>query len=333
MKRAIQLICSVAALFACLCGSPLAQSTSPPPIVGFLGPTPPPTTSQSPPSLLTVFRAALSESGLMEGRDFTIESRWPQNERIDRLPEVAAELVNLRPAVVFVVGATAARAAAAATINIPIVYAVVVDPAATGLTRDPGHPEANLTGVTSYDPSFAPKQLELLKQALPSVRRIALLGDEGASAGLFKSVDDAARTVGLDASTFKVARSDSPDFERAIASAKAEGVGAVVVISTPVTTPHRKAIVESASRHGLPTLSPRDHEDASPLLSYGTSFVQTTRRAAAYVAKVLKGASPKDLPVETVATPELIVNLNTARALGLTLPPSVTARATRLVGN
>lgn len=320
-----------AALVAGLCSTTMAQQAASLQRIAFFGPAPPASAPATAPSLLSVFRAALAELGLVEGRDVIIDSRWPEGDRLDRLPEVAAELVSLRPDVIFGVGATAARAAAGATKTTPIVYAVVVDPVATGLTTQPERPEANLTGVTTYDPQFATTQLALLKELLPGLTRVALLGDAGAAPPLFQSVEVAARATGLDAKTYKVERSASPDFQGALDAAKADGVGAVVVISTPVTTPHRKAIVAHASGHRLPTLSPRDHEDAAPLLSYGTTFTESTRRAAGYVGKILKGAKPGDLPVQTVSQPELIVNLATARTLGINVPANILEKATRVV--
>ena len=133
------------------------------------------------------------------------------------------------------------------------------------------------------------------------------------------------------ARTFKVARGLHPDFDGAFDAAKKDSVDAVVVLSTPVTTPHRTQIAVAAAKHRLPTLSPRDHDDAGSLMCYGTSFAALTRRAAGYVDSILKGAQPGDLPVETVRQPELILNRRAARALGLTLPASVLSQVTRVV--
>jgi len=133
------------------------------------------------------------------------------------------------------------------------------------------------------------------------------------------------------ARTFKVARGLHPDFDGALEAAKKDSVNAVVVLSTPVTSPHRRQIAEAAATYSLPTLSPRDHDDAGSLMCYGTSFAEATRRAAGYVDRILKDAKPGDLPVETVRQAELIINLRAARALGLTLPASVLSKATRVV--
>ena len=299
--------------------------------IGFLGPlraaSPPP----APPPPLEVFRAALAELGFVDGRNVIIETRWPDENQLHRLPENAAALVSLKPEVIVAVGATAARAAIAATTDIPIVFEVVVDAFATGLVTNLERPGGNVTGLTSFDPQQARRQLEILKAAMPGLTRVALLSDAGAASSLIETNEGAARTLGFEVHTIKVARTSNPDFAGALKEAKSKGAGAVVVISTPVTTPHRKLIVDLAATLQLPTLSPRDHEDAGPVISYGTSFSQLTRRAAAYVAKILNGLKPGDMAVETVREPELIINLRTARLIGVTLPTAMLEKASRIV--
>lgn len=299
--------------------------------IGFLGPLRPASPPPAPPPPLEVFRAALAELGLFEGRNIIIETRWPDGNQLERLPESAAALVSLKPEVIVAVGATAARAAIAATTDIPIVFVGVVDPVATRLTTNLERPGGNVTGFTSFDPQQARRQLEILKAAIPGLTRIALLSDAGAASDLGETNEDAARTLGLQVQVIKVARTANPDFAGALKAAKSAGAGAVVVLSTPVTTPHRKLIVDLAATLQLPTLSPRDHEDASPVICYGTSFSELTKRAAAYVEKILKGAKPGDLAVETVRQPELIINLRTARAIGFALPPVILGKATRII--
>jgi putative tryptophan/tyrosine transport system substrate-binding protein len=307
-----------------------AQQDAYSPRIAFLGPTASAPTSTAT-TQLDVLRKALAECGLVEGRTIVIDSRWPDVDRLDRLPESAAALIALKPAVLITIGATAARAAIAATTDVPIVFEVVVDPLATGLTSSLERPGGNVTGFTTFDPLHARRQLELLQEVIPGLTRVALLGDAGAAPGLSQTLEDAARDLGLVARAFKVARGLNPDFDGALEAAKKESVDAVIVLSTPVTTPHRRQIAEAAAKHSLPTLSPRDHEDAGGLMCYGTSFAQLTRNAAGYVDRILTGAQPGDLPVETVRQPELIINLRAARALGLTLPASVLSKATRVV--
>jgi putative ABC transport system substrate-binding protein len=298
--------------------------------IAFLGPTASAPTATST-TQLDVLRTALAEFGLVEGRNIVIESQWPDVDRLDRLPESVAALLARKPAVIIAIGATAARAAIAATTEVPIVFEVVVDPLATGLTLSLERPGRNVTGFTTFDPLHASRQLALLQEVIPGLTRVALLGDAGAAPGLSQTLEDAARDLGLVARTFTVARGLHPDFDGALAAAKQDSVDAVVVLSTPVTTPHRTQIAAAAATHRLPTLSPRDHDDAGSLLCYGTSFAALTRRAAGYVDRILTGAQPGDLPVETVRQPELIINRRAARALGLSLPASVLSKATRVV--
>jgi len=211
------------------------------------------------------------------------------------------------------------------------VFEVVVDPLATGLTSSLERPGGNVTGFTTFDPLHARRQLELLREVIPGLTRVALLGDAGAAPGLYQTLEAAAWELGLVARAFKVARGLNPDFDGALDAAQKDSVDAVVVLSTPVTTPHRAEIAETAAKHRLPTVAPRDHADAGGLMCSGTSFAALTRRAAGYVDRMLKGAQPGDLPVETVRQPELIINRRAARALGLTLPASVLSKATRVV--
>jgi LysR family glycine cleavage system transcriptional activator len=161
--------------------------------------------------------------------------------------------------------------------------------------------------------------------------RVAILGDAGAAPTLFQAVEKAAQSVGIETLTLKVERVPNPDFDGAFQAAKQDGANAVVVLSTPVTTPNRKRIAELAVMHTLPTLSPRDHADSGGLLSYGTSFVEATKHSAAVVDKILRGAEPGDLPVERVSRHELIVNLATARNLGFSIPAATLASASQVL--
>lgn len=320
MHRGLALVL-VTALAASLCQVVSAQPPSGIPRLGFLGPPP----------LLEVFRKAVASLGYAEGRTVMIDARWPQGDRLDLMTESATELLGLKADVLVVVGATAARAAKSVTPLVPIVFEVVVDPVATGLVVALERPGANATGSTTFDPLFAAKQIVLLKSVIPSLKRVAILGDAGAAPTLYEAVENAARAVGIETLALNVERVPNPDFDGAFQSAKAKGAGAVVVLSTPVTTPHRKRIAELAVTHTLPTLSPRDHADAGGLLSYGTSFVEATKHSAAVVDKILKGARPADLPVETVSRHELVVNLGAARSLGVTIPAATLASASQVL--
>ena len=210
-----------------------AQQAAPPTRIAFLGPTTP---------LLEVFRKALAAVGYQEGR-------WPAGDRLDLMTEAAASLLARKPAVLVAVGATAARAAKGVTQDVPVVFEVVVDPVATGIVASLEMPGGNVTGSTTFDPQFATKQLQLLRSLLPDLARVALLGDAGAAPSLFQAVEQAAQTVGLETLSLKVERSPNPDFDAAFETAAKERVGAVLVLSTPVTTPHRRRIAELAVKY------------------------------------------------------------------------------------
>ena len=292
--------------------------------VGFLGPS----AASSP--LFEELRSSLAHSGFEDGRNVRIETRWPAPNRLDQLPELALELADMRPDAIVAIGATAARAAVAATASVPIVFEIVVDPVEVGLVSNMDKPGGNVTGVTTFDPEQARKQLELLNEALPGLRRVALIGDDGAVEALFVANVRATAALGLEARTFKVSR-QSPDFDAALRTAKEDGAGAVIVISTPVTTANRRAIAVAAMRYRIPTLSPIDHADAGGLISFGSTFHDSTRRAAGYVAKILQGARAADLPVEVVKRQELVINLGAARRLGISLPDAILHRADRIL--
>jgi putative ABC transport system substrate-binding protein len=296
--------------------------------VGFLGPS---AAATSGPSLLDEFAAALGTHGFVQGKNVVIESRWPENNRLDLLPQSAKQLLEANSQVIVAIGASAARVAAGLTKEIPIVFEIVLDPVSFGLVANAERPGGNVTGLTTFDPLQARNQLQILKEVLPNVTRVALLGDDGAAPNLFQANEDAARAVGLEVQTFKVVRGPNPDFDKELQSAKAAGAGAVVVISTPVTTPNRKQIAALAIKYGMPTLSPIDHVDGGGMLNYGTTFYESTRLAAGYVAKILGGAKAGDLPVAVVKKPELVINTNAMRQLGLTLSPAVLGKANRLI--
>jgi putative ABC transport system substrate-binding protein len=189
-----------------------------------------------------------------------------------------------------------------------------------------------VTGATTFDPEQARRQIELLKEAIPNLERVVILGDLGAAPAMFQANDEAARAAGFETLVLKVERGAAfPDFEGAFATAKKVGAQAVIVLSTPVTTPHRRRIAEASIRVKIPTLSPRDHADAGGLLSFGTSFSEATRQAAATAARILEGAKPGELPVEMVQRHELVINNKTALELGVTLPASLVSRAHHVI--
>ncbi|HEX7231696.1 MAG TPA: ABC transporter substrate-binding protein [Candidatus Binatia bacterium] len=314
----------VALLFA-LCFSAEAQQPGKMTRVGFLGtgPVPTATTSYAP---LQAFRQGLEELGYVEGRDVVIETRWAEG-RLDRLPALAAELVGLRMDIVVGVGAVVARAAKSATTTIPIVIAVVIDPVNLVAER----PGGNLTGLTTFDPQEGRKKLALLQEVVPGLARVALLGDQGLRDTLAKGYAEQARALGLQPHSLTIAGA-SPDLEGVFQAIRREHADALLVLELPATVIHHHRIAELAAQQRLPTLFPLwGSSDAGELLGYGTRVTEATRRLAAYVDRIVKGAQPADLPFGVVERPELIVNLKTAKQIGLTIPPNVLARANKVI--
>ncbi len=196
-------------------------------------------------------------------------------------------------------GAVTARAAKKATTSIPIVFAMVVDPVADDVVASLERPGGNVTGVTSFDPQQARKQLELFREVLPGLKRVAILGDQGVSEALMKANEGQARALGLQTQRLRVA-GPNPDLEGALAAVRQENADALLILEEPILVTLRKRIAELAAKYRLPTMFARDRADAGGLIAYGTSVVEAMRRMAPYVDKVLKGAKPGALPVETV---------------------------------
>ena len=290
--------------------------------VGFLdtGPAPTPATSYAP---LQAFRQGLDELGYVDGRDVVIETRWAEG-RIDQLPALAAELVGLRVDILVGVGAVVARAAKSATTTIPVVIAVVIDPVNLVAER----PGGNLTGLTTFDPQEARKKLALLQEVVPGLARVALLGDQALRDTMGHA--EQARALGLQPQSLTIAGA-SPDLQAVFQAIRREHADALLVLELPATVIHRKRIAELAAQQRLPTLFSGGSSDAGGLLGYGTRVTEATRRLAAYVDRIVKGAQPADLPFEVVVRPELIVNLKTAKQIGLTIPPKVLARADKVI--
>ena len=305
-----------------------AQQSAKIPRIGFLGPAPPPPPATS---QLDIFRAALADLGYVEGRNIIIDVRFPEAGRLDLLPDVATALIGAKADLIFAIGGTAARVAAGATADIPIVFAGVIDPVAAGLVPSMERPGKNLTGATTFDPQLARKQLEILREVLPGLTSVAVLGDSAIMQQDFENNAAVGRSLGLHMQIVKVERSPNPDFDAAFAAAKSEGARAVVVLSTPVTTPNRRRIAEAAMKYQLPILSPREHADAGGMISFGTGFSMATRRAATHIDRILKGARPGELPVEIVKQHELVFNLKTARELGVTIPAALLSSATQVI--
>lgn len=292
------------------------------PRVGFLAPQ-----SRSLP-LLDAFQRGLAELGYVEGRNIVVESRFAEGQ-YERFPELISELVNLKVDVLAVTGAVTARAAKKAVTDIPLVFTVVVDPVADNVVQSLNRPGGNLTGVTTFDPQQATKQLELMKRVIPKLKRVAILGDQGVSEALMKASEEQARTLGLEPQRLRVT-GPNPDLEAAFGAFKQRNADALLVLEEPVLGVHAKTIAERAAAARLPTVFPPSRAAAGGLISYGTSQTEGIRHMAAYVDKILKGAKPGELPVEAVKRYELIVNLKTAAAIGVTIPPDLLKQADRV---
>jgi putative ABC transport system substrate-binding protein len=249
--------------------------------------------------------------------------------RDDQLPVLAAELVGQKVDILIGIGGMASRAANGATTTIPVVAAVVINPVGD-LVADLDRPGGNITGVTTFDPREPRKKLELLKELVPGLARIAFLGDQASPGGVLQNHEDQARDLGLQPQSLKIAGA-SPDLEGVFDAMRREHVGALLVLSQPATAVHRMRIAEMAAKQRLPTLVPNASSDAGGLIGYGTNLTEAVRRIAVYVDKIRKGAAPADLPFEVFVRPELIVNLKTAHEIGIVIPSDVLRRADRII--
>jgi ABC-type uncharacterized transport system substrate-binding protein len=278
------------------------------------------------------FQGGLKDLGWVEGQNLVIEWRF-SGGRAELLPAFAAELVRLRVDLILVPSTPTALAAKNATTTIPLVTVAVGDPVALGLVSTLARPGGNITGLTStIGPEIAGKQLELLKETVPKVFRIALLWNPSTpgNALALREAEIAARTLGVGVQSLE-ARSLN-DFDRAFAAMTAKRAGALLVLGDVMFSTHRIRLADLAAKSRLPAMySAREYVEAGSLMSYGASNPDLFRRAATYVDKILKGARPADLPVEQPTKFELVINLKTAKALGLTIPRSVLGRADEVV--
>ncbi len=277
------------------------------------------------------FLQGLRDLGYVEGRNVVIEYRSAEG-KLERLPALAAELVALKvDVIVAAAGTVAALAARQATRTLPIVFIAVGDPVTTGLVTSLARPGGKVTGLAAFTPELVGKWLELLKQAVPGVSRVAVLWQPGAvgertEKDILKGAEVAGRALGVRVQ-FVEARGPA-DIERAFSDITRARAGALTVVSTPMFGSERRRLVDLAAKNRLPTVySFRGYVDAGGLMAYGPNLADMYRRAATYVDKILKGAKPADLPVEQPTKFELVINLKTAKALGLTIPPSLLQRA------
>ena len=316
-----------------LCGAaawPLAahaQQTAIP-VIGFLEIRSPETIVER----LRAFRQGLRETGYVEGENVTIDYRWA--EQLEQLPELAGQLVRRQVAVIVAMGGfTTALAAKGATATIPIVFGVSEDPVKFGLVTSLARPSGNLTGVNLMGLELTAKRLELLREMLPGAARVAVLVNPANAANTqttLREVEAASRAMGLQSQIFNA--STSREIDAAFAAFGRERPDAVFIGQDAFFNGRRLQLANWAARHALPmTSGSRDICEVGGLMSYGTNIVDTYRQIAVYVGRILKGAKPTDLPVEQSAKFELVINAQTARILGLEVPPSLLARADEVI--
>jgi putative tryptophan/tyrosine transport system substrate-binding protein len=308
-----------------------AQQPKKVPRVGFLlqrvSPTP-----TTPDSFADAFRQGLRDLGYIEGKNILVEYRYADGKR-DRTPSQVAELVQLKVDVLVVRSLSAIRIAKQATKTIPIVMVTTQDPVATGLIDSLARPGGNITGLTGLIRELSGKRLELLKEAVPGISRVGVLRDPGSAAAAIdsKEYETAARALKIQLQSLDV-RAPNPDYEGAFQAAVKGRASAIITVTGPMTASYPKRIADLAIKYRLPSMHEgRQLVEAGGLMSYSSSDTESFRRAATYVDKILKGAKPADLPVEQPTKFELIINLKTAKQIGVTIPQSVLYRADRVI--
>jgi putative ABC transport system substrate-binding protein len=297
------------------------------PVIGFLDAQ----TPEARADRLRAFRQGLKEGGYVEGDNVTVIYRFAENQS-DRLPTLAAELVRRPVAVIVAPSGTSALAAKAATATIPIVFAVGDDPVRLGLVASLARPGGNLTGINFFSGELAAKKLELLRELTPTAVRVAVLVDpaSGAIETVLRDTEAAARAMGLQIRVFNV--STSGEINAAFASFVRERPDTLFVSGGVILNSRRAQLVNLASFHRLPAIFPnREPVEIGGLMSYGSDPDDAWRQAGAYVGRILKGAKPADLPVVQASKFELVINVETARMLGLNIPASVLARADEVI--
>jgi len=305
------------------CGQPTGKLQR----IGFLGSTSP--RAQHGP-FLEEFRAGLRERGYVEGKHFTIDARWAEGD-YGRLPTLAADLVRQKVDLILTHGSPGAQAAKAATTTIPIVIAVVGDAVATRIVPSLARPGGNITGSSFFFGDLNAKRIEMLKEALPAVKRVAALMNDSNVGNVvtLETMSRTARSVGIE--LVQIFANSPDDFEGAFAQIAKAHAEAVVVIEDALFVAQVDRLASLATRHRLPSVGFREYADAGGLLAFGVSFPDVWRRAAVFADRIFRGARPGDLPMEQPQKFDTVVNLRTARALRLTIPPKVLRRADTVI--
>lgn len=296
------------------------------PRIGFLGAA----SVSADTTRIQAFRNGLVELGYVEGRNISIEYRHAEG-KLERLPDLAAELVRRKVDVIVAAGLPAARAAKQATMTIPIVM-TGGDPVRTGLVASLARPGGNVTGLADATVEVSTKRLELLKEIVPTLSRVAILWNAANPTNPFQVRDTQAVAPALGVTVHPVEVDGVDDFQRAFAAIARDRADGLLVPGHPMFYSHRKRLTDLAAKSRLPTMySRRDYAEDGGLIAYGDNFADMYRRLAAYVDKILKGVKPADLPIEQSTKFELVINRKTAKALGLTIPPSLLLRADQVI--
>jgi putative tryptophan/tyrosine transport system substrate-binding protein len=295
-------------------------------VIGFLRSTP----AKPFAHIVTAFRQGLSETGFIEGQNVVVEQRWADNQ-LDRLPALAADLVR-RQAAVIVGNGPAVEVARSAAASMPTVFVIGGDPVAQGLVTSLNRPGGNLTGLTFFGNRLGAKRLEMLRELVPGTGVVAALVDPNFPEAVVESreVEEASRTIGQ--KIVRVNAGNEREFDAAYTSIVQAGAGALVVTGSPFFASNNQTLVALSARHAIPAIYDlRDYVAAGGLISYSASFTDAYRQAGIYAGRILKGAKPSELPVLQPTTFELAINLKTAKALGLTFPPSFRLRADEVI--
>jgi putative ABC transport system substrate-binding protein len=298
------------------------------PVIGFLD-------VRSPEAIgvrLVAFRQGLKETGFVEGDNVTIAYRWAEN-RTERLPELAADLVRLKAAVITAVGPPAAFAAKAATTTIPSLFLVADDPVLFGLVANLGRPAGNLTGFNLFNSELAAKRLALLHELVPQAKRVAVLVDPvdaANTASTLRDIDPASRAIGFQIKIFNA--SSSREIDTAFEAIANERQDAVFVGASPFMSGQHVQLAQLAAFHRIPaSYVQREFVEVGGLMSYGANIADAFRQLGVYAGRIIKGAKPADLPVVQATKFELVINAHTARMLGITVPPTLLSTADRVI--
>jgi putative ABC transport system substrate-binding protein len=303
-----------------------AQQTAKVARIGFLGST----FASNWASRVEAFRSGLRDLGYVEGENIAIEFRWAE-ERYDQLADLAAELVRLRVDVLVTIGTPGSLVAKRATTTIPIVMVHSGDAVAAGIVASLARPSGNLTGMTYFLPELMGKRIEWLKEVVPRITRVAILvkPDNPFFATALRSLEISAKSLDVSLQQFEVRAPD--DFANAFAAMAKNGVDAVVILEDAVFVSNARAIADLAAKHRLPSAGFNEFAETGGLIGYGVDFLEMYRRAAGFVDKILKGAKPADIPVEQATKFVAVINMKTAKALGLNVPPMLLARADEVI--